>query len=153
MKALTIWQPWATLIAEGAKPYEFRKWPAPDWIIGEQIVIHAAARPVRPAEVDEIIWRMVTKRGAGLSLDWPKAAPLLDQIKLAPKRLPLGCGLCLATLSASIRVTELPEVAGMSAAERAEIDPNMWAWKLENIIRFEPPEPRDGQQGFWNWKE
>lgn len=26
MKALTVWQPWASLIIMGAKPYEFRKW-------------------------------------------------------------------------------------------------------------------------------
>src|SRR4051812_29168039 len=25
-KALTIWQPWATLIVLGAKPHEFRRW-------------------------------------------------------------------------------------------------------------------------------
>lgn len=27
MKALTIWQPWASLIARGVKQYETRSWP------------------------------------------------------------------------------------------------------------------------------
>jgi hypothetical protein len=48
MKARTIWQPWASLIMIGAKPYEFRgrsylayiDHPLP----GERIGIHAGAR-------------------------------------------------------------------------------------------------------------
>ena len=29
MRALTIWQPWASLIIIGAKPFEWRRWRAP----------------------------------------------------------------------------------------------------------------------------
>ena len=42
MKALTIWQPWASLIAEGAKTIETRSWSAPASLIGQRIAIHAA---------------------------------------------------------------------------------------------------------------
>ena len=51
VKALTIWQPWATLIMIGAKPHEFRGYPAPRFVRNQRIVIHAGARPVKPAEV------------------------------------------------------------------------------------------------------
>ena len=51
MKALTIWQPWASLIIAGAKPYEFRGWRAPRALIGQRIVIHAAARKIDRDEV------------------------------------------------------------------------------------------------------
>jgi hypothetical protein len=37
MKAITVWQPWASLIAIGAKPYEFRGWQPPRAIIGQRI--------------------------------------------------------------------------------------------------------------------
>jgi hypothetical protein len=55
MKALTIWQPWGSLIIIGAKPYEFRgqsylayiNHPEP----GERVAIHVGARPVRPKSV------------------------------------------------------------------------------------------------------
>jgi len=33
MKALTIWQPWASLIMAGYKPYEFRGWPAYGYVV------------------------------------------------------------------------------------------------------------------------
>ena len=43
MPALTLWQPWASLIAIGAKSIETRSWPAPAGLVGERIAIHAAA--------------------------------------------------------------------------------------------------------------
>lgn len=46
MYALTIWQPWASLIAAGCKPYEWRGWRVPRNMIGRRIGIHAGARRV-----------------------------------------------------------------------------------------------------------
>lgn len=46
MRALTIWQPWAWLIAEGHKGVENRNWPLPKHLIGERVAIHAASRLV-----------------------------------------------------------------------------------------------------------
>lgn len=58
MKALTIWQPWASLIMIGAKPYEFRRWDyrtREPSLEGERTVIHAGARPVKLDEVEDVI--------------------------------------------------------------------------------------------------
>ena len=54
MKALTLWQPWASLV-EGCKPFEFRSWRAPRHIIGERIVIHAGARKPDMREVEQLL--------------------------------------------------------------------------------------------------
>lgn len=43
MKAITLWQPWATLIAIGAKRIETRNWRAPASLNGQWIAIHAGA--------------------------------------------------------------------------------------------------------------
>lgn len=51
MLALTIWQPWASLIAAGAKPFEWRSWPAHRGLVGRRIAIHAGARPPRKSEI------------------------------------------------------------------------------------------------------
>ena len=45
MKATTLWQPWASLIAIGAKYYETRDYPPPAKLLGQRIAIHAAVRP------------------------------------------------------------------------------------------------------------
>lgn len=77
---LTVWQPWATLIAEGFKPYEFRGWPAPRSLIGKRIAIHAGARPVRKDEVRQLLLQLQSSfwRESGLDRapsDWIKPLP------------------------------------------------------------------------------
>jgi len=42
--AVTLWQPWASLIASGAKPFETRAFPIPARLLGKRVAIHAAAR-------------------------------------------------------------------------------------------------------------
>ena len=44
MKAISLWQPWASLIACGAKPFETRHWAPPRELIGQTIAIHAAKK-------------------------------------------------------------------------------------------------------------
>lgn len=41
LNAITLHQPWATLIAIGAKTIETRSWPAPRHLLGTRIAIHA----------------------------------------------------------------------------------------------------------------
>ena len=47
MKALSIWQPWASLIMSGHKKIETRSWPAPYSIRGQRIAI-ASTKTIRP---------------------------------------------------------------------------------------------------------
>jgi|SRR5579859_1199844 len=41
MKALSLWQPWASLMADGRKKIETRHWPPPLWLLGQKLAIHA----------------------------------------------------------------------------------------------------------------
>jgi hypothetical protein len=43
MRALTVKQPWASLIASGEKRIENRSWRPPAELIGQRIAIHAGA--------------------------------------------------------------------------------------------------------------
>lgn len=55
MKALTLWQPWASLVINNAKPYEFRGKSYRSYVNppqpGDHVAIHAAARAVRKDEI------------------------------------------------------------------------------------------------------
>ncbi len=53
MKALTLWQPWASLIVLRHKRFETRSWKM-DGLIGERIAIHAAKRPSKDLDYDLI---------------------------------------------------------------------------------------------------
>jgi hypothetical protein len=64
MKAITIWQPWASLIAIGAKQYETRSWETK---YRGPIAIHAAKKD--PCKMPILVepFETVLKRGAGKS--------------------------------------------------------------------------------------
>ena len=44
MKAISIKQPWAYLIASGIKDIENRTWKCPEKYIGTRVLIHASAK-------------------------------------------------------------------------------------------------------------
>jgi hypothetical protein len=150
--ALTIWQPWASLIAAGAKPYEWRGWPAPERLIGQRIAIHAGARPVRKAEIGELIYQLHPKVGIETSLIPEIALPLLERWHTAPGALPLSSVLCTAVLGKPIRAALWAAHAGMAAADSDRIDHSKWAWPLTAIEQIEPFQPAKGMQGFWKWR-
>ncbi|WP_374650275.1 hypothetical protein, partial [Rhizorhabdus sp.] len=101
MKALTIWQPWASLIIVGAKPFEFRGWKPPRWIIGQRIVIHASARRSPKIEIDELLMPLLMRErfaqsAAETCLLPEKAIPVLQ---LARKGLlPIAAGIGTAII-------------------------------------------------------
>jgi len=73
MKALTLWQPWAQLVALGVKTIETRSWRPPTSLIGERIAVHASARrvPTRMAKLPEGVmgdWWVVDDDDNGISL-------------------------------------------------------------------------------------
>ena len=45
--AITLHQPWASLIGLGLKTVETRSWPAPARLVGQRIAVHAGKRLVR----------------------------------------------------------------------------------------------------------
>lgn len=154
MKSLTIYQPWASLIMIGAKPYEFRKWDyrtrCPQ-VEGQRIVIHASARKVDPREVQELLLNLWGGEPTGLKRE--PARKLLVKIGFKPgdggPMLPIAHRLGTAVLGKPRKASEI--FGGRGDSDR--IDHQVWAWPLTDIKPFEPPIPARGAQGFWTWPE
>lgn len=154
MKAITIWQPWASLVMIGAKPWEFRGRPYSEYIggpraAGERIVIQAGARPVRPAEIDDLLRRLESEsleERTGLIPD--KARELLLKVRAAHKcrLLPLGMALGTVVLGKPVLACDL---FGLKVADSDRGQFN-WAWPVSDIQHFEPPFPLRGAQGFFD---
>ena len=53
MYTLTLWEPWASLIAHGYKWEETRSWPVPTAHVGTRIAIHAGQRRVQESDIDD----------------------------------------------------------------------------------------------------
>ncbi|OWV67899.1 hypothetical protein ATY76_13290 [Rhizobium sp. R339] len=160
MKALTVWQPWASLIAIGAKPYEFRGWRAPQSLIGQRLAIHAGARPMKRAEVLALRINLANPgRHPTPCLKPDLAIPLLDRILEQSKRdvatfLPLAHVLCTVIVGEPKRGDECAREFGESAGNDSDRGGTFnWGWPMLDIEALEPPVPARGLQGLWNWSD
>lgn len=145
---ITIWQPWASLILAGAKPFEFRKWAAPPALVGRRVAIHAGARPVKKAEVKQLLFTLEHQGGKGTGLRIKPAMELLDRVVTAPGILPLSSVLCTAILGEPRKASSI--FTG-EVADSDRIDQHIWAWPLTEIEPLEPFAPARGNQGWWHW--
>lgn len=152
MFAITIWQPWASLIAAGAKPYEWRGWEAPRRLIGQRIAIHAGARKVRREEIAELLLDIRHEGSAGTSLDVAIAVPLLERWHVSPGALPLSSVVCTAVLGQPVAAAAYARQTRQVAADSDRIDHTKWGWPLTDIQAVEPMAPAKGAQGFWMWR-
>lgn len=151
--AITIWQPWATLITEGAKPYEFRSWAPSSRMVGTRIAIHAGARPVRKEEIRDLLAKLQSPWWRETSVDRAIAIPLLERVLNAPKSLPLSSILCTAILGKPIRNRELADAMGIPWLNDSDRHKHSnWGWPLSAIEKVEPFAPAKGAQGWWTWK-
>jgi hypothetical protein len=102
MKAITLWQPWASLVAEGVKTIETRGRRSP-WhtAIGETIAIHAAQRPVKA--FDRVGNWIVEPRWQKCAIGEPEWYALgelgMDHRLVREFPLPLGAVLATCTLT------------------------------------------------------
>ncbi|MFI3307958.1 MAG: ASCH domain-containing protein [Mycoplasmatota bacterium] len=123
MKVITLKQPWATLVAEGIKQYEFRSWK---YNYRGKILIHAGAG------VD----KEKMKKYKHLNLNYPKKkiiaeVDIIDCIKLDEEK------------SKEIN-KQNPLIYGNKIRDG-------YAWKLENIKKVNIGEEISGKQGIWNY--
>jgi hypothetical protein len=145
MRCLSLSQPWASLVAIGAKRIETRSWRTTS--IGP-LAIHAAkALPRATADhagSSPVCWE--TLRAAGLS----------------PETLPRGAVIAVCRLIACIRTDELRDAAhagqrcnvAVGAHEQAfgDYSPGRWAWVLTDIAPLPEPIPAKGALGLWTWQ-
>lgn len=141
MKALSLTQPWATLVAIRAKRYETRSWRSQH--LG-RIAIHAAKG--FPLSARELC--LPTLSGG---VHNPFAAPLRNAGYVAPSDLPLGAIVAVCDIAGYFSTARLADIEGLSERERAFGDYSVgrWAWRLENVIQLKSPVPCGGALGLW----
>lgn len=154
MKALTIWQPWVSLIIAGAKPYEFRHWLPPASLIGHRIALHAGARKPKVTEVDDLIERL--KHGVGHDnpcLRREEALELLTRARKQMHLMPLSAVIGTATLGKPKRGDECAREMGLGEAgnDSDRAGTFNWGWPMLDIEPWLPPVPAKGMQGLWNF--
>lgn len=152
LPTITIWQPWASLIVIGAKPYEFRGWPAPGKLQGKRIGIHAGARPVKRDEIQDLLVRLRGPDAWTTCLKPELAIPLLEKALTSPGCLLRSHMLGTAVLGKPVVAREIVSEFGGVLNDSNRNDHCNFAWPLTAIEPFEPPLPAKGAQGFWNFE-
>lgn len=151
MKALTVYQPWATLISAKAKPYEFRGYPAPKFVRQQRIGIHASARPVRKGEVWELIERLRGPEAWTTCLIPDLALPILERAFHDPPSMPLSSMVCTVRLGDPVLGYSIVEEFGGVLNDSDRDEHANWAWPMLDVEPLAPIIPMRGLQGFWNW--
>lgn len=147
MKALTIHQPWATLIALGEKRFETRSWPTK---YRGMLAIHAGKQIDLTAMMETPIKEALIKHGI---VDWTKlpfgqivaTTDLTDCYKVSRPRGDDGP----VFLTNGIRSISW---AGRLGQEYyfGDYTDGRYAWEMKDVRRMEAI-PAKGQQGLWNW--
>lgn len=133
MKALTLWQPWATLVALGHKTLETRSWSTE---YRGPLAIHAGKATSQ----------------LYLHREYPYTQYLADY----RQRFPLGCVVAICNL---VDVWEMPNsgewvlhrVLSSTDMELGNSSHGRYGWRLEDIIAVDPPVEARGRQQLWNW--
>lgn len=125
MKVLTLKQPWATLVAEGIKKYEFRSWKTN---YRGKILIHAGSG----------IDKEAMKKFAGLNLTFP-LKKILAEVEI------VDCLFLDDELNKKI-ISENNIAYGSKKREG-------YAWMLDNIKKINYEKEINGKLGLWNYDE
>ncbi|MEK5415220.1 ASCH domain-containing protein [Paenibacillus sp. FSL L8-0708] len=146
MKAITIIQPWATLIALGEKRFETRSWATKH---RGPLAIHAGKKIDKDA------------------CEEPKIKAALARHGYTADNLPTGAVVAVSDLKECFKIRRdvLGGVIALESDTRkthfSTLDKELafgWfgsgrsAWETTNVQLLPEPIPAKGQQGLWNWE-
>ena len=132
-KAISLHQPWASLIAMGFKHYETRSWSTN--YRGNLVICSAKKNPKQQR----------------LNYEYLASILGIDLTQYPWDSLPLGKAIAVVNLTDCIEMT--PNfIEDQSESEQlcGHWKPGRFAWQLDNIRPISPPIPIKGQQGLWD---
>jgi predicted transcriptional regulator len=139
MKAISIKQPWASLIANGIKDIENRTWKLPEKYKGQRVLIHASAKSAdfwdypNAGIVHDFIDK-ITKTGTDYS-QYPHGA-IIGSVQL------VDCVINHPSIWAE---------KSYKAQSPGHEDLVIYNWILANPILFPEPIPAKGKLSFWDY--
>lgn len=152
MKALTLTQPWATLVAIGAKRIETRSWRTS---YRGRLAIHAAKgfpKWAREFTVEPVCYEAVRFHCSRLGID--------ERFNGFPA-YPVGAVIATCSLVNCVPVEEVDSASGLFSVtleplteqERAfgDYSEGRYAWILEDVRRLPQPISAKGALSLWDW--
>lgn len=144
MRALTLWQPYATGVALYGKIVENRTWTPPTSLLGERLAIHAGAQR-------RDTWKL--PEGIVIPEPLPRSAIVATAIVVGALDL---------RKERRVLVRDTEDLAFLLRGEEpgndwervARLDENAWwlgpvGWLLEDVRALREPVPAKGAMGLW----
>lgn len=127
IKAITLWQPWASFMARGMKKNETRSWSTS---YRGPLAIHSAKK---------------------LQKGFPGDIGMFAINKLGyPFRWPLGKVICVVELETIEKIIGPP--ADPIETMLGDYTPGRYLWQTKMIQVFDEPIPAQGHQCLWDWE-
>ena len=134
MKALTLTQPWASLVANGEKKVETRSWSTQ---YRGPLAIHAA------------------KGFPGWAKDTCKEEPFYSSLRVggnyAYPELMVGSVLCVVELRGCVKTQFVRNTLTPKEISFGDYDDDRYAWFLEFTRKLKKEIPAKGHLGLWDW--
>ena len=149
MKALSLWQPWASLVIIGAKQWETRSWSTP---YRGMLAIHAAKRWTADEKEQclEPGFREALRPFHATLGDIPRGA-VLGIVRLVEI---VSTNLILFESERHHMKPHLEKVTRIFPEQEKQFGnyaSNRYAWRLEVVERFANPVPAKGMQSIFEW--
>jgi len=132
VKALTLWQPWASLVAIGAKRIETRSWSTN---YRGPLAIHAAR----------------STKGHEAWLHEPFRSTLEAYGYRVPFNAPHMSVVAICELVDILPTEDVRDVIASSERAFGNYEAGRYAWLLQNVHRLGVPIRAKGAQGLWTW--
>lgn len=136
IRALTLWQPWASLLAVGVKRHETRSWRIPPKLVGTRIAIHAGSGRAPETMVATCLAELCERT---FGPDWRTA-------------LPRGRVLCTCVLGADLATEDAAPGADPDDVLSGIWTPGRHAWRIDDVRPVADAGPVSGRQGLWTWR-
>lgn len=147
MRALTLYQPWASLVAFGGKRVETRSWGTPyrgPLLIHASVKLPRIVRELPGSFVEEAM--QVLGHGEFQSLPLGKivaVAELVEVVEIEPGVA--GPRVCMAAVAWQRR----DQLYHQREHAFGDYTVGRFQWRLENVRRLRHPLPARGMQGLW----
>lgn len=136
MKAITVLQPWAWLLATGKKRCETRSWKTN---YRGEILIHAGKKNMTNIMRQTFFEAMYMKQAGVFNTE------MITEAIIGKANL-VNCVRIDEAMRELIKKQHFDEYAF------GYFSPGRYAWVMENPVLFDTPIPARGRQGLWNWE-
>ena len=144
MKAISIKQPWASLIVEGIKDIENRTWECPKKYIGQRVLVHACAGSGNKFKINLTDEQTIAAFGS-IAKNATEGAfhfgAIIGSVEI------VDCVVNHPSIWAE--KTKLERVWANKTESFIPCVPIIYNWVLANPIKFSTPIPIKGNHFFW----